>query len=113
MDDDDGALHEEEDDELPPPPPRLEGSRSAGVGRSSAAGGAVSPRGGDPGGRPAATAAPLNLKLKPRQTVTLGELRAGLGSGCVTVDIGFPGVFYVEVSQELTCGLDNLNTYTL
>ena len=40
---------------------------------------------------------PLDIKIKPKQTVQLGDLKGDFNSGCSVIDVGFPNVFYVEV----------------
>ena len=41
---------------------------------------------------------PLNMKIKPKNTVHLGDLKGDFNSGCSVIDVGFPNVFYVEVT---------------
>ena len=42
---------------------------------------------------------PLNIKIKPKHTVHLGDHKGDFSSGCGVIDVGFPNVFYVEVTD--------------
>ena len=44
---------------------------------------------------------PLDIKIKPKHIVQLGDLKGDFNSGCSVIDVGFPNVFYIEVKNLL------------
>ena len=40
---------------------------------------------------------PLDIKIKPKHIIQLGDLKGDFNSGCSVIDVGFPNVFYIEV----------------